>query len=1184
MYLKRLELKGFKSFPTKTDISFKEGVTSIVGPNGSGKSNISDAVRWVLGEQSVKSLRGDKLEDVIFIGTDSKKPMNYCEVALTIDNEDRNMDIDYSEITIKRRAYRNGESEFYLNNKMCRLRDIKEILLDTGIGKDGYSIIEQGKVEEILSNNPQTKRKIFDEACGISKYKYKKLEAEKNLSKTKENLERIDDIYLEIESQVKPLYNQQLKAKKYSNLSESLKTLEVNSFLRDIDSMKKDIEEDSEHKRIIESNLKEREVESEKVEVNIAQLQKEAQIVEDLIEKDLEYIDSIKGVISEKETSVKVILEKIDGNERDIKAKEIELEDSDKKIAAYKLEIEEAEKEALQNKKLVADLKFEIGGLDEKFSNKKLSIKKLVQEVEELKEEVIDILNKRQKHTGSSSALNANRENMLQRSQNIDEEISGLISGIEVKTADIQIKMKSISELEDKITALGEKRKLEIDTLNKSRVELFGVDEGIKKHRFSINDNLSKVKIYKDMENHYEGFNRGVKEVLKNKDLSGVIGALGQLVNVPAKYEKAIESAMGAYLQNIVTEDEINAKNAINYLKKNNLGRVTFLPLSVIRGSRLDSNSIKNIPGVIGIASELVDFEEKFRAVVENAIGRTVIAENMDFAIKVARMSSHKYRVVTLDGDVINAGGSMSGGSFKKNSSILSRKRIISECEEGAAKLGSELKILESNKVEIEDSIKESEKEIHIIDADIKKLENEKMEGGFSANNLKKEIQTLELSQEKLLREKDGIKTNIEYTDGKLAEIKLEVDELMKAHDENKKRIDVANEILSEQNDSFEEEKDYYDKVSIELAKNEQVLKSTSSNISRIKKDRDELGKKIVVLKQNLASDAGESKSLSEKLKIEEYEKENLKIQLEENLESLDKKKLSKASIRSKLEEAETKSKVIDRAFLSLKDSLFKVESRLERIVSNQHGIVSKLQEVYEISCEEAELLRDNELEVEKKTISGMKKQIKDLGSVSLDSIKEYEEIKERYDFLSAQKKDLEESILSIEEIISSLETNMKKEFEVNFDIINEKYKYVHNRLFGGGRGELVLVDRENILDSDITIISQPPGKKMKTLNLLSGGEKALTAICILFAILMTKPTPFCILDEIEAPLDDANIDKFGEFLKEISKQTQFIVVTHRRGTMQASDFIYGVTMQEKAISKIIGLKLSEAESITDAI
>ena len=716
--------------------------------------------------------------------------------------------------------------------------------------------------------------------------------------------------------------------------------------------------------------------------------------------------------------------------------------------------------------------------------------------------------------------------------------------------------------------------------LNKSN----NIEKQIQDSKYSLNDYKSKLNIYIEMENHYEGFNKGVKEVLKNKNLQGIQGALGQVIEVPSKFEKSIEASLGAYMQNIITNDESSAKFAINYLKKNNLGRVTFLPMNIIKSNKIDTRNIKVGTSFIGIASDLIKFDDKYRNIIENILGRTIIIDNIDNAIKFAKENNHKFKVVTLDGEILNPGGSLTGGSLRVSGNILSRKRLINEYKEKIELLKAEIDRLYIEKNEVDNNTKIIKEKLKQISIDINSLDKEIRIENAELNKFKEEIKSLKISVEKLENEKDGLGSNLEYILEKSKLIKDDILSIDTKHDENKLQIESLTNKLKEYNSLYEDDKLKFDNLNLNLVKHNQIYESIIRDIQRISEENKTLENKYVQIEKSLNDKTIETSKLEEDIVIEETEKISLNKQLVDNTRSLETKKLSKESLKEKLEDLNKESKNIDRQYIDLKESLFKVESKIERLKSNREDHINSLFEKYEITLDQAIEMKDDNLDVDKRYLENIRKEIRNLGNVNLDSIKEYEHIKERHDFYSEQKKDLEQSIEVIEKLIYELEENMKKEFESNFNKINENFKFVYKRLFGGGNGELKIVDKNNILESDIEITAQPPGKKMKNLNLLSGGEKALTAISILFSIILAKPTPFCILDEIEAPLDDANIFRFGEFLKELSNDTQFISVTHRRGTMEAADYIYGVTMQEKAISKVLSLKLKEAEEIIDAI
>lgn len=1182
MYLKRLELKGFKSFPNKTDIIFKEGVTAIVGPNGSGKSNVSDAVRWVLGEQSIKSLRGDKLEDVIFAGSDNQKPMNFCEVALTIDNSDGKLNIDYSEVTIKRRAYRNGESQFYLNNKSCRLKDIKEILLDTGIGKDGYSIIEQGKVDEILSNNPINRRKVFDEACGISKYRYKKTESERNLRNTKENLDRINDIYVEIENQIKPLYNQQVKARKYLDLSEKLKKIEVNNYIREIQRIEKQLSEINSQYDVLGQELKNIDEEKIAFEESSKEVSIQIEEIDKAIEKSTEYINSIRSVIDKKDYEINLLNQRKDNSSTKIKRNMEEVENINKSFVDNKENLEKINKEKEEKEKSINEFKNQISIFIEKNEANKNKIEELNDKIENLKDEIINLLNEKQDVSNKLSTLNANKENINQRNENINLEISEINEKLKSKEELLEEIQNKINSKKEKIEDFKKKVNSYYENLRKLKEDNHNLNVKIQNNNYALKEYSSKLNVYIDMENHYEGFNRGVKEVLKNKNLKGIYGALGQVVTVPQKYEKAIEAALGAYMQNIITSDENSAKAAINYLKHNKIGRVTFLPMNIIKSKKI--NNIQARTNFIGIASDLISYEEKYRDILENILGRTVVIDNIDEGIKFARETGHKYKVVTLEGEILNPGGSLTGGSLKSSGNILSRKRLINEFNEKIKATKEENTSIQEKLVSMEKEIISCKENIQHYEEEIKNLDKELIFSNSSYSRYEEEINSFLSSIKKLESEKESLGSNLSYTLQKKEVLESQIKDIDDKHKNNKETIETLSKELNKESEIYENEKSKFDNINIQLTKDKEILKSFNADMERIKEYLNQLNNKKLLIEKENNEEENEIKDIDEKIIIEDREKENLKTQLNENNKSLGNKKIVRENLKQKLDDNNLKLKNIDKQFIELREAIFKVESRIEKLESNKESNNFKLFEDYNLTYLQAVELRDDDIEINKKILDSLKKEIRSLGNVNIDSIEEYKETKERYDFYSEQKEDLQKSIEAIEEIIAELEEHMKIQFKEEFDKINENFKYVYNRLFGGGEGNLTIIDEENILESDIEITAKPPGKKMKNLSLLSGGEKALTAISILFSILLAKPTPFCILDEIEAPLDDSNIARFGTFLKELTSRTQFIAVTHRRGTMEAADYIYGVTMEQRAISKVIALSLNEAEEMTDII
>lgn len=1177
MFLKRIELKGFKSFPNKTDIEFNEGITSIVGPNGSGKSNISDAIRWVLGEQNIRNLRGDKLEDVIFSGSETKNKMNYCEVCITIDNLDKQIDLEFSEINIKRRVYRSGESEFFINNKSCRLKDVKEMFLDTGIGKDGYSIIEQGKVEEILSNNPQNRRKVFDEACKISKFRYKKTESERNLRNTKENLERINDIYIEIKNKIEPLEIQQRSAKKYLDLSEKLKTIEVNKYLNQIDEIKNEFNKVKFQKENIEKEINQIKINKDELEVlenmKIEEIHK-LELEINRLSKDLELINSF---INQKSSSILVIEEKVRNitNNIDKDSKEFNSYVDDKVIKSDNLEglSDKIEKIKISIKNLTS--KKEEVGLNKKIeeiNNKK-------DEIQKLEENILEILDKKREIVSNKSVFNANLQNINQRQLIIESEKSEITLNIKNKNNDLNL--ISINNLEDITNEINNKKQTLENNLKYLNKDILHKNKELTNKKYLLNEQTSKIKIYSDMQNHYEGFNRGVREVLKSKSLSGILGAFAEIISTKEIYEKAIESSSGSYMQNIISVDENSAKIAIKYLKDNNLGRVTFLPINVIKSNKIKIETI-NSKVEFKILSDLVNYDPKYKNIVENILGRIILIDNIDNAIKFANETNHRFKIVTLDGEILNPGGSLTGGSLRSNTSILSRKRVLDELLESKNTTNFEVCEIEKNLENINSKKLDLENEIKNYDTELISKEKDILLNTLKIDNIKGEILNLEKEYLKLDSEKNHLGTNLENINLNLSKSDFEYNNFESKLQILNNKINLLKNNLEKLNYNFENDKKSLEEINLILAKETQILENKEYEKEKLIIECENVSLKIENFEKEKVKNFEEIKDLEKKKYFEKNELDKQKSLIEEKNLLINKNK--DIIIKFKLELNTYKEKLvnINRNYFEQKEELYKINSRNERTQNSINFYTNELLEKYELNILEANKLKVCDFIFDKETFDNLRRQIKSLGNINLDSIKDYEEVKERYDFYSEQKLDLEGAILVIEKLIVDLEKNMKKEFITNFENINDKFKEVYKRLFGGGYGELVIVDKENILSSDIEIIAKPPGKETKNLNLLSGGEKALTAISILFAILLTKPTPFCILDEIEAPLDDMNISRFGEFLKELSNKTQFIAVTHRRGTMNASDFIYGVTMQEKGISSVISLRLEEADKITD--
>lgn len=1182
MYLKKLSLKGFKSFPIKTEIFFEQGITAIVGPNGSGKSNISDAIRWVLGEQSIKSLRGEKMEDVIFSGTDIKKQLNYCEVSLTLDNTLGGIDIDSDELIVKRRAYRTGESEYFINGKVCRLRDVKETLMDTGIGKDGYSIIEQGKVEEILSNNPVNRRKVFDEACGIAKYRYRKNEAEKNLKKSSDNLSRIVDIFTEIEKQIGPLEKQQEKAKKYLKIREELKKFELNDIIKQNEDYENVINDLNFHNKEISKEIELLESKKSSLEFKVSELEKDINSVELHIENLNSDMIELNNKINLNKTDAEITAEKIKNNKQEIERKLKETDILNKKIDLAKKELKKVNDKTNKNSYVLEACDKELGENFEAKRKAELSLNEINKEIDDNKSSSIDVLKSREDISNSITKVSANIENMLSKKLEMNKEISILKNSMYKLEKDIENKKNKERNLLKDIE-VQEKDLFDLNIKNEQvNKDINSFSENYQKQNMYIGSLKAKRNTYIDMENHHEGFNRGVKEVLKNRSLEGIHGAFVELIKVPKKYEKAIEASLGATIQNVVVENEDIAKKSISYLKKNNLGRVTFLPMNIIRANRFDTSKMKSTIKVVGIAAELVEFDNKYKNIVDSLLGRVVVIEKIDRAILFAKDTQHKYKIVTLEGEILNPGGSITGGSLKSNGNILSRKRIIDEFEE---EINQKNDVLKEISISI-DTLKKLKKNIKSNrEATFDKKSQFEKERIAINTELKMMVESLENNKNKLVKSVELIESLDEEISKSRQVCDIQNKKLHELSNEEKEKEDKLNLLLENKlkaTKKYEETVKVYNEKNLEITRLKASFENELLEIERISSEIEEGNKKVEKTSKEIEEDRKE-------LEILGWLEEKHKKELEDNInkysileEDIKDKKESKEVIKEKFDEEKSILRNTDRKLLENNEEKFKIESKLDRNKSSRDNLLSNLFDKYELTYVQALEFKDPSIVIDQKRIEKLKKAIKDLGNVNIDSIKEYDEVSKRYQYYREQKEDLEQSIVSLNELIDDLVNNMEKEFVEKFDSINRNFKNVYKKLFGGGNAELKLADMKNVLSCDIEITAQPPGKKMKNLSLLSGGEKALTAICILFAILISKPTPFCILDEIEAPLDDVNVYRFGEYLRELSVDTQFITVTHRRGTMEVADFIYGVTMQEKGVSSIISIKLKEATEIAD--
>ena len=1182
MYLKRLELQGFKSFADKTILELRPGITTVIGPNGSGKSNISDAIRWVLGEQSMKSLRGTKSLDIIFAGTQNRKSLGFAEASLVFDNSDGALPIEFTEVTVTRKIYRSGETGYYINKTPCRLKDVLELFMDTGIGKDGYSIIGQGKIDEILSNKSEDRRHIFEEAAGIVKYRSRKEEAEKKLEHTKLNLLRINDIISEIEGNLGPLQTQSEKAKKYLNLREELKNIEVGLFVYNIEKYKENLQQIVQDIDVMQSQCNDEEGKLERVKI----LKEELKSSIDEITEQIENMSNL-GFESQKEieqlnSNINVAKTRITNNNENSVRFTDEIQEQNEKIQELKQELEqkEAKKDNLkQNKekfeKELNEKQEELAKITEKLSAKEL-------EIEGYKQTVEQNTDKKYELQSEINAQEINFQNYEKRQNQIKQEIQTTISELDNTRMNKEEISKGFYESENKKN----KAQKSLEEVAKQKQE---ANQKIKSFESNINIlssdmriKESRLKFLIETEKEKEGYIKSVKSLLKDceniKDLGkGMHGVLANIIEVPDELETAIEMCLGASLQNIVTDTEEDAKKLVEHLRKNNLGRASFLPIASVKGKKLEKLK-GNESGVIGIASDLVKFNKKYEQIILNLLGRTVIVDNMDTAIKVAKQNGYTFRIVTKDGDLINPSGAITGGSVaKKTVNILGRGKEIEKLEKEIKNIKAKIQKLEEEKEEYEQSIEgilelsaNLEKELQeidityatekqkmiSIDENIQKLQNR-------LNKLKEEQKNLENLKQEAIEQKEKIQEETQKITNQNEELSKLISEFAELNKDDQKYIDDLNFDITNLKisvSSFDESEssiqEIQERINQELNNAKASIENKNNQIEQIKVDNENLEKsiqetlnKIEEIKQKVNNSSSEI----EKMKQERTQKSE---------------KLSKQE-----DEITSKFKIIE----DLKSQLVKLDVKKTKVEEDINTIINKMWEEYELTPNNVEgYAKPENVALTQKRVNNIRTEIRDLGSVNVDSIEEYKNLKDRYDFMSEQRLDLENTMSKLRKVITDMTQIMKEQFREKFKIINKNFGEVFAELFGGGKASLNLEDEENILECGIEITVQPPGKKLQNMMLLSGGEKAFTAIALLFAILKINPAPFCVLDEIEAALDDLNVFRYADYLKKFTEHTQFLVITHRKGTMEAADTVYGVTMEESGISKLLSMKLNK--------
>jgi len=1189
LYLKRLEIYGFKSFANRVSIEFDRGITAIVGPNGSGKSNIVDAIRWVLGEQSPKTLRGGRMEDVIFSGTQTRKPLGFAEVTLVLDNSDGVLPTDYSEVSVTRRVFRSGESEYYINRSPCRLKDIIEMFVDTGVGKDGYSIIGQGRVEEILSMHSESRREIFEEAAGIMKYKLRREEAQRKLQKAHENLVRVEDILAELHQQLTPLESQARIAQLYLDLRERLKILEINRFVAQYNRYVNRIKGIKDQIELIDGDI----INHKEQLSNDEQAKYELQDKLESLQKDIERYNESRHSLIQKIESAKsekrLIHEKINQYIRDNQRLKTEIREHEEYIRQNESRIDFFRQEKQANDEILKVKKTELSELNSGLNRVQDELDNRQQLAENQRRGVVRIINRIAEY----------RNNIVKnqtRSENILESYNNTRKLIDLRTDEKARLESSEKQIKDRLNNIRAEKDSIISQCNDLKAKINSNREVVDRYRKAIQTGKqrleglrSRYQLLNDMSITYEGFSRAIYRIVaesrRNKLLANKIcGVVAELIEVPREYELAIEIALGNSLQHIVTESEEDAKYLIEFLRKNKYGRATFLPISSVRprGLTRKEKEALNLPGCVGIASQLIQFDPRYTDIFENLLGRVVITETLDHAIAMAKKFGYTFRIVTLQGDVLHPGGSISGGSSEqRNTGLLGRKREMSELQQAIrdeensiardqTKLSEKEKECEELELELsrnEDRLQqqelirtaEEEKALHIAN-ELRKINKELAELHSKANKLNDELKLVQELIDNQLKEVNRLEEQNAGVQNVLESMDIDLKESIKQKEKLESQIA---------------------EIRVELASLEQKGTAVSQQIlyleSDVNRNKESIGRKLELIKIN----SNEVEKQKDALNLHQKDIEYWQNEIDKLCTLLRNKEEEKNEYNDQMKALDQRIKKLTEAIGSITDKKHRFEVQLSRLEAELENLLNNMWDEYGITYNSAldyldDSIKMNNINVE---IQSIKEKIAALGEVNINAIDELKRVRERYRFLEMQRSDLIEAKEDLSRVIRQITKQMEDKFAQEFEQINRHFQEVFTKLFGGGTARLILEDQTDILNSGIEIVAQPPGKKLQNISLLSGGEKALTAIAILFAILKRKPTAFCVLDEIETSLDEGNLDNLGQFIKEFSKDTQFIVVTHRRNTMQVSDVLYGIVMEEKGVSNLVSVRLEDRAS-----
>ena len=1183
MYLKSIEIQGFKSFANKLTFQFHNGITAIVGPNGSGKSNVADAVRWVLGEQRIKQLRGASMQDVIFSGTELRKPLSFAYVAITLDNSDHQLAIDYDEVTVSRRIYRSGESEYMINGTACRLKDVNELFYDTGIGKEGYSIIGQGQIDKILSGKPEDRRELFDEAAGIVKFKRRKDTACKKLEEEKANLVRVSDILSELEKQITPLEKQSETAKVYLKKKEELKNLDVNVFLLENQRVTEQLKTVEGNYETASQELQSTSEKYENIKSEYERIQSEIESLEAEIEQTRSNLTDTSVTRGKLEGQINVLKEQIrsaEGNAQHLNSRmdtlnsEItEKQEEKKKILS--------EKSAIDGQ--VAEIQSARDAANQLLEEVQARIEELNNRIESGKNTIIDELNKR----ATIKSRMGRYDTMLEQ---VNIRKAELNSRLLRAKSDEAKQEENIKELEEAFARVNEEiggMDAEVASMEQSlggyKDQLTGLDEQLRKKQETYHQEKSRLEAVSNLAERYEGYGGSVKKVMEQKDShKGIVGVVADIIKVEKKYETAIETALGGNIQNIVTEEEETAKKMIGYLKANRLGRATFLPLTAIKNSpELKSKEVLEEKGVIGMADELVQIDKKYQDVAKAMLGRIVVVDHVDHAVKIARKYEYSIRMVTLEGELLVPGGAISGGAFKNNSNFLGRHR---EMEELKKKIGE----IETQIEEIQKSIEDTKSGRNQLRIKIESARLKLQQKMIEQNTARISVEQAKERRAETAEGSVSLRSEQEEIERQIIEIqdnKEKISQELSTSEQLEKDTTVSiNEYQAQVDKEHAEETAQSSKVSewdVEVQKmrqkqdfEQQNVDRIDAELSRLVRERTEIEEGITLSQDDVDRKRSSIEEIEKTIAVSYTSQSDAEQKLKNDTEKKDELTAKQKNFFATREEMAEKITALDK-------EVYRLQSQKEKLEDSIETQINYMWDEYEITLSDASGLRNPEmtdLPGMKREISSLKDQIRKLGDVNVNAIEDYKNLMERYTQMKTQHDDLVEAQNMLQGIIEELDTAMRKQFMEKFADINREFDKVFKELFGGGKGSLELIEGEDILEAGIRISAQPPGKKLQNMMQMSGGEKALTAIALLFAIQNLKPSPFCLLDEIEAALDEANVDRYAKYLHKLTRNTQFIVITHRRGTMESADRLYGITMQEKGVSTLVSVSLIDKD------